>query len=175
MGVLYENADSGIKIREVTKTLRSKVLDNYYWPHHSRLNLTVNEQLQSHGKALIIDCHSFPSTPFIRDLDQRTERPDFNIGTDSFHTPDFLVEISKAFFKEQGYSLGINWLYSGTIVPMEHYQATPSVQSIMLEVNRALYLEEPTNHKSEDYSKIKLIVGEYLKLIRDTFKQTHSL
>jgi N-formylglutamate amidohydrolase len=172
MGVLYEKADNGSVIRYVNPALRSKILENFYWPHHKRLNQEVNEQLQSHGKALIIDGHSFPSTPFVRDLDQTPDRPDFNIGTDPYHTPDNLVEASNKFFHEKGYSLGINRPYSGSIVPMEHYRSTRAVQSIMLEVNRALYLEEPSNRKSHNYDQIKMIVGEYLELITKTFNET---
>ena len=33
----------------------------------------------------------------------------------------------------------------------------------MLEVNRALYLKEPTNEKSDRYSEIKRVVGEYIR------------
>jgi N-formylglutamate amidohydrolase len=115
---------------------------------------------------MIVDCHSFPSKPFIRDLDQSTNRPDFNIGTDPFHTPKELIELSKEFFQNKGYSLGIDWPYSGSLVPMSHYHKTKEVQSIMLEVNRALYLDEPSNEKSRGYAGIKETVREYLALIR---------
>lgn len=97
MGVLYEKLDNGQVIREINPKLRVEILNNYYWPHHEKLNQAVNEQIKSNGKALIVDCHSFPSKPLNRDLNQEKPRPDFNIGTDSFHTPDSLIEISKIF------------------------------------------------------------------------------
>jgi N-formylglutamate amidohydrolase len=127
----------------------------------------VKEQLEEHGKAMIVDCHSFPSKPFIRDLDQSTNRPDFNIGTDPFHTPKELIELSKEFFQQRGYSLGIDWPYSGSLVPMSHYHRTKEVQSIMLEVNRALYLDEPSNDKSGGYADTKETVREYLEVVED--------
>jgi N-formylglutamate deformylase len=166
MGVLYEKGDDGSIIREVDQTLRNEILNTYYWPHHERLNQAVKEQLEEHGKAMIVDCHSFPSKPFIRDLDQSTNRPDFNIGTDPFHTPKELIELSKDFFQQKGFSLGIDWPYSGSLVPMSHYHRTKEVQSIMLEVNRALYLDEPSNDKSGGYADTKETVREYLALIR---------
>src|SRR5690606_14415748 len=94
-------------------------------------------------------------------------RPDFNIGTDSFHTPDYLVEISKEFFKQKGYTLGVDWPYSGSIVPLNHYHKTKRVESIMLEINRALYLNEPSNKISSNYKVIKEIIVEYLELIKN--------
>lgn len=126
-----------------------------------------NGQLQSFGKALIIDCHSYPSIPLIRDLDKNPVRPDFNIGTDSFHTPQKLIDLSIAFFAEKGFSLGIDWPYKGSIVPLKHYQKDKRVSTIMLEINRALYLEEPTNLKSEKYLEIKKVTGEFLMMMRE--------
>lgn len=170
MGVLYEKSDDGSVIREVNTKLRENILNNYYWPHHEKLNKAVEEQLESNGKALIVDCHSFPSTPLIRDLRQEKNRPDFNIGTDSFHTPNYLIEISKDFFKKNGYTLGIDWPYNGSIVPLKHYHKSKNVESIMLEINRALYLNEPGNQKSRNYIKVKETVTEYLKILKTAFK-----
>ena len=166
MGVLYEKSDDGSVIREINTKLREDILNNYYWPHHEKLNQAVEEQLESNKKALIVDCHSFPSSPLIRDLNQEKNRPDFNIGTDSFHTPDYLIEKSKEFFKNKGYTLGVDWPYSGSIVPLKHYHRSKNVESIMLEINRALYLNEPGNQKSSNYIKVKETVTEYLKTVK---------
>ena len=108
MGVLYEKSDEGEVIRRITPELKERVLNDFYWQHHNKLSEAVNKQLDLFGKALIIDCHSYPSNPLKRDLDKTSERPDFNIGTDSFHTPKHLIDISIAFFKNAGFTLGID-------------------------------------------------------------------
>ena len=170
MGVLYEKADDGTIIREVDKQLREEILNNYYRPHHERLTRAVNSQLELNGKALIVDCHSFPTRPFIRDLDQTPDRPDFNIGTDSFHTPQYLVDFSKNFFNERGYTLGLDWPYSGSVVPLTHYNQSKNVSSIMLEINRSLYMDEPLLRKSDSYLKVKKTVLQYLKMVSEAFE-----
>ena len=167
MGVLYEKSDSGEEIRIVTPELKEKVLTAYYWKHHNKFNTAVNNQLNTYGKVTIVDCHSYPSRPLKRDLDKNPKRPDFNIGTDSFHTTKELIDISVSFFEKAGYTLGIDWPYKGSIVPLEHYQKNKNVSTIMLEINRALYLNEPTNQQSEQYAHIKQVVGEYLKVIKN--------
>ena len=171
MGVLYEKSDDGEKIRKVTPKLKEKVLTSYYWKHHDRFSKKVNNQLDSFGKALIIDCHSYPSRPLKRDLDKNPNRPDFNIGTDSFHTPKELIDLSVAFFENAGFTVGVDWPYKGSIVPLEHYQKNKNVQTIMLEINRALYLKEPTNEKSDRYATIKKIVRDYIKTIKTSLTQ----
>ncbi len=171
MGVLYEKNDDGEVMRNVTAKLRTRILRDYYDTHHAKLGNAVNRQLELFGKALILDCHSYPSKPFKRDLDKNSNRPDFNIGTDSFHTPKHLIEASKVFFEKAGYSLGIDWPYKGSIVPLEHYQKNKNVQTIMLEINRALYLKEPTNEKSINYLEIKKVVKDFTDIINDFLKQ----
>lgn len=168
MGVLYEKSDNDEPIRKVTPELRERVLNEYYWKHHLKLNNSVNEQLNLFGEVLIIDCHSYPNKPLKRDLDKNPIRPDFNIGTDPYHTPQKLIDVSVAFFKNAGYTLGIDWPYKGSIVPLQHYQKNNKVQTIMLEINRALYLNEPTNEKSSNYLEIKKVTSEFIKTLKSS-------
>ena len=167
MGVLYEKTDTGELLRNVTPELRKNILDNYYWKHHKRLTESVRLQLEQFGSAAIVDCHSFPNKPLTRALDQSSFRPDFNIGTNAFHTPQKWIDASIVFFEEKGYSLGVDKPYTGTMVPMDYYQKDKNVQSIMLEINRKLYLQEPTNEKSIQYQKTKQVVQEFLEIIRN--------
>ena len=167
MGVLYEKSDAGKIIRTITPELRLKILNEYYWPHHNGFKDAVANQLEWHDKCLIIDCHSFPHIPLERSLDKTKNRPDFNIGTDSFHTDRKLIEASKDFFNEKGFTLGVDWPYKGTIVPLAYYQKNNKVQSIMLEINRKLYLNAPTNEKSDRYSEVKKLTGEFISEIKN--------
>lgn len=112
-----------------------------------------------------MDCHSFPEESFNCTVNKSSFRPDFNIVTDGFHAPKRLIEISKRYF-EEFLSLGINEPYSGTIVSMEFYKKDERVQSIMLEVNRKLYLSG--TEKSDGYEKIKEVVQGYLKVLKKT-------
>lgn len=165
MGLTYSHSDDGSKLRNVSDELKNNILDKYYHPHHQKLSAAVAEQLSSNGRALIVDCHSFTSKPFRRDLNQETPRPDICIGTDSFHTPRGLYKRSAVYFKWHGYSVKVNSPYSGTIVPVEYYQKDKKVHSIMIEVNRDLYLKSGYNQKSDGYNKIKSVIGNYLHRI----------
>ena len=166
MGVLYERTDGGELMRTISSQLRERILSEYYWRHHNNLTQAVEDQLEKFSKAIIIDCHSFPDQPFISSVNKRTDRPDFNIGTDSFHTPLKFVDASVDFFRSRGYSLGIDWPYNGSIVPTKYYQQEDNVQSIMLEINRKLYLVEKSNRKLPGYHDIRKITHDYIEIIR---------
>jgi N-formylglutamate amidohydrolase len=171
MGVIYEKSDDGEIIRIVSPELRDRILQDYYCKHHRSLNKCVNNHLKQFGHALIIDCHSFPNKPFQRDLNQNLFRPDFNIGTDSFHTPENLIELSVQFFEDRGYSVGVDWPYSGSIVPMSYYRKNRKVYSIMMEINRSLYLIDDTNLISGVYQRTKNVVQEFLHVLRCWFSE----
>ena len=166
MGVLYEKLDNGKPLRIVTPDLRQYVVENYYWPHHQNLLEMVQIQLKIDGFCSIIDGHSFPNIPHERELNQDLNRPDFNIGTDPYHTPLKLAEESKSYFLERGFTVQINKPYSGSMVPMEYYQKNSKVNSILLEVNRKLYLNENTSEKSNRFDEIKNVVQDYLNMVR---------
>jgi N-formylglutamate deformylase len=167
MGVLYTKTDDGRAMRNCSDTLRKRILEAFYFPHHAKLNKAVNDQLQNSGKALILDCHSFPSTPLLRNPDQSLPRPEINIGSDSFHTSDRLVELSMNFFLDKKYTCKLDSPFTGSIVPMEHYKKNENVQSVLLELNRKLYLEGDSNQKSSQYNRTKTIVQEYIELLKN--------
>ena len=166
MGVLYTTLDNGSLMREVTPDLRKKILTEYYWIHHDKLQEAVDARLTDQNKCFIVDCHSFPNIPLERTLDKKPNRPDINLGTDSFHTPKHIAMLSEKFFTKRGFSVGIDWPYTGSMVPTKHYQKDKRVSSILIEINRRLYLEEGTNKKSQTYHEIKLLIQDYLRMIR---------
>lgn len=165
MGVLYEKTDCGRQLRNVSEEIRKKILNDYYYAHHNRFSKAVDEELAVSGKALIIDCHSFPDVPLKRDQDQEQNRPDICIGTDDFHTPVWLCEFTTDYFSSNGFSFLVNKPYNGSIVPLSHYQINRNVMSVMIEINRRLYLKEGSE-KSSGFMKISKLISDYLDGIK---------
>lgn len=161
MGAIYTKTDAGKIMRVISDDLRNRILQDYYRKHHKILFYSVENQLNEFACALIIDCHSFSDFPFLRDLNQNTTRPDICIGTDDFHTPKELLDLTYEFFKYFNLTVALNNPYSGTIVPIEYYGQNKNVQSIMIEINRKLYLKDGTNKKSKNYKEIKLLIKNY--------------
>lgn len=158
MGVCYTKNSQGNKLRDFKYNEKNEVLKNYYHPHHKKLSDAVDEELHRTGSALIIDCHSFPNTTYYFNNDYGKTRPDICIGTDSYHTPEKLLENVQKFFLSKGYFVKINDPYSGTIVPLKHYKKEKNVSSIMIEVNRKIYMnEDGVKTKNFDILKNELI------------------
>ena len=161
MGVCYFSDSEGQKLRDVSVDERKNVIENHYHPHHQRLSDAVDEELQNAGSALIVDCHSFPDSPYLFNGDFGKKRPDVCLGTDSFHTPKELHDKVKKFFLLKGYDVRTNHPYSGTMVPLKHYKKNANARSIMIEVNRKLYMDEQ-GYKTEHYPTLKKELEELL-------------
>ncbi len=156
MGVIYTATSQKTLLRTQPDVCeRTELLDAYYHPHHRRFTEAVAELLNEAGQALIIDCHSFASRPLPYELNQGMDRPDICLGTDAFHTPNWLLDsVTKAFLK-LGYSVAINHPFAGTIVPLPYYTQEARVLSIMIEINRKLYMHEDTGEKGPLFARVK--------------------
>jgi N-formylglutamate deformylase len=170
MGAIYTKISNGDTLREpIEQHERDRMLKTYYWPHHEKLNSEVTNILEKRGKALIIDCHSFPSKPHQHETHQSKNRPDICIGTDPFHTPDWLTESIRSDFLNRGYSVETNRPFSGALVPINFYQKEKAISSIMIEVNRRLYLSEDTGSKGTSFFYVKEVINDVVSSLINTF------
>lgn len=145
MGVIYQRSHDLQPLRRaLTYEEREALLARWYRPHHEALTNVVDAILTLHGRAVVIDAHSYPSQPLPYETDARAARPQICIGADTFHTPPALTAALSAEIQRHGYSTAINTPFAGTIIPMKHYRRDPRVIGVMIEVRRDLYLDEIT-------------------------------
>lgn len=156
MGVVYTHTSDGRRLRhDIDPKERTALIDWYYRLHHVELEYCVSTCLKNHEKCLIVDCHSFPSKALPYELDQSDERPDICIGSDDFHTPYELLEIICREFMKRGYATKVNSPFAGSIVPMKYFDNEKAVKSVMIEVNRKLYMDEETGEKNAFFDSFK--------------------
>lgn len=149
-----------------TNSERETLINRYYRPHHLKFEKNVSASLHRYGKCLIIDCHSFPSAPLPYEDDQRKNRPDICIGIDELHTPVSLCQAVEFSVKKLGLSCAINRPFSGSIVPSEFYRKNLNIISIMIEINRRLYMHENTGEKSCKFSDCKESIQSIIQIIQ---------
>lgn len=143
-GIAYSKKVSGQALRRVSTSLKKTILDKYYEPHHRKLDKLAEKKLLNFGEAVIIDCHSFSSLPLEREFNQQAQRPDICLGTDDFHTPVALAKECEKYFANAGLQVKFNQPYEGTMVPTKYYKRATEIKSIMIEINKKLYMNEAT-------------------------------
>jgi N-formylglutamate deformylase len=165
MGMLYTQTSTGAPLRRPLDQSEKTKLKQLYELHHLALTQAVERELAREGTSLIIDCHSFPSIPLPCDSSQVQPRPDVCIGTDEFHTPKELLQQVIKSFDQHNFKLGINEPYAGALVPMNFYGKDSRVRSIMIEINRSLYMNENSGEKSKDFEGMKGAVSRVLNAL----------
>lgn len=166
MGVLYTTTSDGRPLRRrPLPTERTQLLARFYEPHHAALEGAVAAALEAHGSCLVIDGHSFPSRALPYEDDQRNDRPEICIGTDSFHTPKALRDAAVAVFEGAGFSVDVDRPFAGALVPMAFYRRDARVQAMMIEINRGLYMNEDSGERLVSFSALKRRVGDAIEAI----------
>ena len=161
MGVCYTRSFDGKPLRRFDEKEKDVILERWYDPHHAKLDAMTETCIKRRGKCTIIDCHSFSPVPLPYEPDQNPGRPDICIGTDPFHTPPELRDRLAEAFRVKGFSVSIDSPYSGAIVPLRYYRKDPRVRSVMIEINRGLYLDDGFK-KSAAFRRIKKNISEIL-------------
>ena len=162
-GVFYTNTLRGRPLRTTNERIKEKALD-LYDKHHERFTRVVGDALEEYNKCLIIDAHSF-----CNDLIVGRDLPDICIGVDEFHTPSLLTKSAQSFLDNKGYKAAINYPYSGAIVPFNYYKKDKRVLSIMIEINKRLYLDSALSSKLDMFSKIKSDIAELVETLFSEF------
>lgn len=162
MGVVYTRCSDGTKLKRIPEEHKNYILNNYYDEHHRILTEAVESRIRKYGKCIIVDGHTFCETPLAYEYDQCQKRADICIGTDEFHTPKKLVSIVKTEFTKRGYSVSVDSPFSGAMVPAKYYLQDNRVISIMIEINRKLYIDHLAN-RTNRYQSVKRDISEILK------------
>lgn len=167
MGFYYTKSFDGTLIKNKDKRIKESIKREFYDPYHNRLTTAVDNALEENNIALILDCHSFNPTklPYEKSNHNSSDRKEICIGTDNYHTPKELLELAKSFFLSKGYSVSLNYPFSGSIVPLSFYKKEKRVSSVMIELNRSLYLIKDTKEKNERFFALKENLKELEKML----------
>ena len=77
------------------------------------------------------------------------------------------------YFKKQGYEVEINSPFSGAIVPEKYYQCERRVISIMIEINRQLYMCAK-DIDEEGYKRVKTDIAGLIAELRKVLPCFHG-
>ena len=139
-GIHTTKTDSGIVYRDNTDYDRVMSLYNRW---HKLLAKKVLDHSHYTDKVILIDAHSFG----VEQLDSNYSNaiPDICIGSNQ-ETPRLLVDLTISEFQKLGYRISENIPFVGSI-------RVTGAESIMIEVNKKLYLDK-NYQKSSNFSKL---------------------
>ncbi|MEB0001907.1 N-formylglutamate amidohydrolase [Cryobacterium sp. RTC2.1] len=141
MGVLYTHGSRRQLIRRVAADEREPLLA-YYADYSARFTALVDATLAVHGRAVIIDVHSYSEHELPYELHGGGFRAPLCVGSEPFHASVALLDAVAESFS--GLETRANTPFAGAYVPLKHHQTNARVSSVMLEIRRDVYLTEAT-------------------------------
>ena len=115
-------------------------IESLYKPYHRALRRLFSRLHRDFGAAMLIDCHSMPSTAGHKD---ERPRPEFVLG-DRYGTScvGVVSETVEKTLRELGYGVSRNKPYAGGFITEHYGNPAAGLHAIQLEINRALYMDE---------------------------------
>jgi N-formylglutamate amidohydrolase len=127
-------------------------IEGLYKPYHRALRRLFTRVHRDFGAAVLIDCHSMPSSAGAKD-----ERPraDIVLG-DRYSTSCVAVvaETIESTLRGQGYSVSRNKPYAGGFITEHYGNPAAGLHAIQLELNRALYMDERRFERSPSFARV---------------------
>jgi len=111
-------------------------IERLYRPYHGALHALVERAIARFGVAVLIDCHSMPSSA-------ENGAPDFVIG-DRYgaSAASWIVETIEAALANAGYIVRRNKPYAGGYITERYGDPASGRHSVQIEINRKLYMDE---------------------------------
>ena len=127
-------------------------IEGLYKPYHRALRRLFTRVHRDFGAAMLIDCHSMPSTAGAKD---ERARSDVVIG-DRYGTSCVaaVAETAEATLRAQGYSVGRNKPYAGGFITEHYGNPAAGLHAVQLELNRGLYMDERRFERSESFARL---------------------
>lgn len=127
-------------------------IDGIYKPYHNQLRGVLARTHRQFGCAVLIDCHSMPSS--VR-LGNDGLRPDFILG-DRFGTSasQAITQTAHQALADMGYLVTANKPYAGGFITEHYGRPAKGLHALQIEVNRGLYFDEKRLRKKVGFDAL---------------------
>ncbi len=131
-------------------------IETYYRPYHAAVKAALDRSYERFGAVWHLDCHSMGSVGSAMTSDGARRRPDFVLGDcDGTTCSGEFTDTVFQWLKGRGYHVTINDPYKGVELVRRYSSPSTRRNSLQIELNRALYMDETTREPNAGYAKLK--------------------
>ena len=136
-------------------------IERFYLPYHDTLTGLIDGTLETFGHAVLIDCHSMPSSTRFGDPGPA---PDIIVG-DRFGVScsPVLAAQAIALLRDLGFRVAHNRPYAGGFITEHYGRPFAGRHAMQIEINRALYLDEMTYQPTAGFNAVKEAMRRFAK------------
>ena len=145
-------------------------VNTYHRPYHKILKNILDNTYKKFGNFYHVNAHSMQNqATAMSDQSQGTKRPDFVIGDrEGTSCKRRFTDLIVDFLKSLNYSVDVNYPYKGMELVRAYSDPLQNKNSVQIEVNRKLYMNEETREKIDNF---KILKQDLKKLINEIKKQ----
>ncbi|MGU3540179.1 N-formylglutamate amidohydrolase [Methylobacterium sp. A54F] len=127
-------------------------IEGLYKPYHRALRGLIQRTARQFGHAMLIDCHSMPSSSLGRDSDAKA---DFVLG-DRFGTAcaPALIDLFEDALRARGFRVVRNKPYAGGFITEHYGEPNLGRHALQIEINRALYMNEASLAMTDGFEEL---------------------
>ncbi len=147
VGDAQEIYDQRIAVAEALRRI-----DALYKPYHRTLRRVFIRLQREFGAAILVDCHSMPSTTGGRD-----ERPRADLVIGDRYGTSCVAPVTEAIeqtLRGFGYVVSRNKPYAGGFITEHYGNPASGLHAVQLEINRALYMDERRYERSASFDRL---------------------
>lgn len=141
-------------------------IDGLYKPYHAGLRNLLAKTHVRFGFAVLLDCHSMPSTNSVQAGDVR---PDFVLG-DRFGSScaPALTHNARNILRDMGYNVELNKPYAGGFITEHYGRPDNGLHAMQIEINRGLYMNEANMNPTEGFNALASDLYGFLEKLIET-------
>ncbi len=152
LGAIPRISGDGQVIYRQKLTLADAVrrMETIHTPYHAMLSNLLADAKQTFGCAVLIDCHSMPSSA------RGAHQPDIVLG-DRFGASchPSVTALAEATLRRLGYRVARNAPFAGGHTTQTYGRPALRAHALQIEINRALYLDERTLERTNGFARVR--------------------
>ena len=161
--------------KPLSKKQHELFMEKYYHPFHHKIREELRKRKVKGRKSVYhLDLHSMPSMGRSLHRDSGKKRPQIVIGNrDGLSADSKFSELVLSSYGRVGFETVLNWPYRGGRITELYGHPKKGQNTLQVEINRSLYMNEETGQKSTNFSPIQKQLSQVLLFISEGLKKSH--
>ena len=136
-------------------------IETLYKPYPAALTRLLAQTHVRFGRAVLIDCHSMPSS--VRGQDAKG-RSDFVLGDrHGTSASRALIDHAAGALSALGYKVAINRPYAGGFITEHYGRPAKGLHALQIEINRSLYMDEKTLEPHSGFVRLTAELADFIE------------
>lgn len=134
-------------------------IEHVYKPYHRMLRRLLIEASRRFGQAVLIDCHSMPSSVRAGGF---SDAPDIVLGDrHGMSASAEIIDMASGLLRNAGFTVVRNKPYAGGFITEHYGRPLKGFHALQIEINRALYMNEATLELTSGFQTLRTLIGRF--------------